>query len=120
MAKIIIAIIFTVIGIAGSLRLKMTGTIGEPSFDLFICAFLLVGLFVAFSDRVKSFSLRDLKLEMEKVEQARADVQEREQRVRKIAALLGDLITYVEATSISASDTKAVSYTHLDVYKRQV
>lgn len=75
-ARIAAAIILSVIGIVGSIGLIAFGLIGELSFVLLLISSVFIGLVVAFIDRIQSFSLRELKVEMAKVETARQEVED--------------------------------------------
>ncbi|QTN32872.1 hypothetical protein HZ994_11225 [Akkermansiaceae bacterium] len=74
--RIAAAIILSLIGVAGSTGLIVSGLIGELSFVLLLVSSAFIGLVVAFIDRIQSFSLRELKVEMAKVEAARQEVED--------------------------------------------
>ncbi len=95
--KIIAAIIFMLFGVFGSLKLKTSDVIGEPSFILILCITTLASLFIAFHDRIGSLSFRELKIEMAKVESARHDVEQRQMEVRLIATSLAEVTLFLAA-----------------------
>lgn len=85
------------IGVFASFKLKTAGTIGEPSFVVFVSISAIVSLAVAFGDRLQSVSLRDLKIELAKVESTRKEVEHREQEVRRIATALAEVTVFLAA-----------------------
>ena len=71
------------IGILGSLILKMSGVISEPSLVTLIVFSVLVGLFIAYSHRVVKLGVGSIEL---------AKVVETEQSIKTIAWALLDVI----------------------------
>lgn len=74
---------------------------GRLIFLVSLSSFCLLVIFLA--DQIDWLDLKNLKIKLRQVEEARADVEERENRVREIAALMGELLTYIGATVIHAS-----------------
>src|ERR1035437_3942404 len=74
--RTITAMILSASGVIGSYRLISAQLIGESSFCLLACSSVFIGLVVAFIDRIQSFSMRDLKVEMAKVEESKKEVEE--------------------------------------------
>lgn len=95
--NVIFAIILTLSGVAGFLKLKVSGIISEPSFDLFMVLSVFVGLFIAYSDKVISFSFRDWKMEFAKVKNARQEIEQIEQSIRKMALILSQIAVFIGA-----------------------
>jgi hypothetical protein len=62
--RILAAIIFVIIGIFGSVQLLLHQLISEASFLALVGGCVIVGLFIIFIDRISSFSLRDMKIEL--------------------------------------------------------
>lgn len=89
--RVVLAIILAIVGIAGSLWLFLPHPISEASFVAFVFGSIICGLVVAFADRIQSISLRELKVEFERVQEARKEVEERERRVTAIASILSDI-----------------------------
>jgi hypothetical protein len=85
------------IGVLASYKLKTAGTIGEPSFVVFVGLSAVVALALAFGDRLQSVSLRDLKIELAKVESSRKEVEQREQQVRHMATTLAEITIFFTA-----------------------
>ena len=81
--KIIAAASLCAIGILGSLILKMSGVISEPSLVTLIVFSVLVGLFIAYSHRVVKLGVASIEL---------AKVVETEQSIKTIAWALLDVI----------------------------
>ena len=59
-------------------------------------------LLVFFANQVDWFDLKNLKVKLRKIEETRAEIQKREDRIRQMAGIVGDLVTYLDATSMSA------------------
>ena len=95
--KTITAAALPVIGILAFVQLKISGVIGETSLVILIGILFVVSLIIVFQDRVLSFSLRDLKVELAKVESTRKEVEQREQEVRRIATTLAEITTFFAA-----------------------
>jgi len=70
------ALALSVIGIAGSVQLLRAHLISEVSFVALVSGSVVLGLIVAFIDRVLKFSFKDLSVEFAKVEAARQEVEE--------------------------------------------
>jgi len=64
-------------------------------------------LLIFFGDQIDWFDLKNLKVKMKKIEKARSEVESKEKTVREISILLGDLITFLNATAISGSSPPA-------------
>ena len=95
--RIIIAVLFAVGGTFGAYKLISLHQISEPSFVIFVCVAIIGAFVIGFVDRIQSFSLRDLRVEMAKVEAARQDVEAREQEVRRIALTLAEVTMFLAA-----------------------
>lgn len=120
--RITCAIIFIASGVLGSLKLKMTGVISEPSFDLFILVSVAVSLFISFPNRFRSFEVQagKLKIEFEKVEAARKEVEQREQSVRRTAMILAQIAVFIGAFGNRAKSEKMKKLKPLGSFKRQI
>lgn len=70
------ALILSFIGVALSLILLCFGFIGEPSFISLIVISVVVGLFVCYSDVIKSFSLLKGELILRDIKETEASVKE--------------------------------------------
>lgn len=95
--RIVFAIIVAATGVLGSSELLFLHKIGELSFAVFVCMSVLIGLAIAFGDRLESLSFRELKIELGKVEAARKDVEQREQQVRRTALALAEITMFLAA-----------------------
>jgi hypothetical protein len=120
--RIIAATTFMLFGVLGSLKLKTSAVIGEPSFIFILCITVLASMFIAFYDRIGSLSLRDLKLEMAKVESARYDVEQRQKEVREIATSLAEITTFIAAfhRRIGSDESHALEVQWLSVKVRRL
>lgn len=65
----VVAIAASLIGIALIVTLLSVGLIGEASFSALFTVMLLIGLFIAFSNRVESISLKELTINLAKVQE---------------------------------------------------
>ena len=74
--KIIAAMALALIGIFGSIILKSSNIISEPSFVSFLLASVLIGLFIAYSDKIKVLDLYKGKLILKEVKETEASVKE--------------------------------------------
>jgi hypothetical protein len=74
--KVIGATVLALAGILGSVGLKLSGAVSEPTLIVFVGFSLAVGLFVAYSDRIEYFSLKNLDLKLREIRQAEASVKE--------------------------------------------
>lgn len=79
MPRVTGAMILSIIGILGSVKLKVDGIVSEPSLVILIGFSLLVGIFIAYSNRIKELNFRELKLTLE-------EIKETEDAVRELAA----------------------------------
>jgi hypothetical protein len=75
-ARQITATILALIGIAGSVQLLRDHSISELTFTGLCAGSSLIGLFIAFIDRVTILSLRELKITLRQIEDSKAEVQE--------------------------------------------
>lgn len=74
--RVIAATILSVIGIAGSLKLKSTGLISEPTLVFFVGFAIVAGLFIAFLERIKSLNLYEMQLTLHEMKETEASVKE--------------------------------------------
>ena len=70
------AIVFSLMGIGGSLALKEYGFIAEPSFLSLLILSVLVGLFISYSDKVQSINLLKGELILKDMRDTEASVKE--------------------------------------------
>lgn len=87
---------FAIIGISGSIRLITTdsSSAGLLAVTLVsLCALLII----FFGDSVDWFDLKNLKVQMRKVEEARKEVEEREREVARIALAMAELTNFIAA-----------------------
>ena len=96
-AKRIGTIIFSLIGILGSVKLKTTGVISEPTLVVFVLSSVFVGLFIVYSHRIEFLNLLKLEFKMRQVEEARQDVIKREENIKKIAILICEITAFESA-----------------------
>ncbi|MBY8967321.1 hypothetical protein KHP57_16635 [Algiphilus sp. NNCM1] len=74
--KVVASLITSFVGIAGSIYLKALGIISEPSLVLLILASTLVGLFLSYSDKVKSVNLKKGELILKEMKDTESSVKE--------------------------------------------
>jgi len=90
--KIIASIIFAAAGVAGASKLIYSDTQPSPAALItisslsFCCLLILV-----FADQIDWFDLKNLKVKLRRVEEARAEVERREKRVTEIARILSEV-----------------------------
>lgn len=95
--RIITALLVGAGGPVGAYKLLLLHQISEPSFIILVCVAIIGAIVIGFVDRIHSFSLRDLRVEMAKVEAARQDVEDREREVRRIALTLAEVTMFLAA-----------------------
>ena len=83
----IAATIFAVAGILGSVQLLLVHSISELTFVALLGLSCIVGLFIAFSDRVEILSIRELKITLRKIEDSKKEIQELAVRTALLIAL---------------------------------
>jgi predicted RNase H-like nuclease (RuvC/YqgF family) len=71
--------------------------VSEASFVILVSGAVLLGLIVAFIDRVLKFSFKDLSVEFAKVEQARIEVEATREEVERIAISIADITGFLAA-----------------------
>lgn len=76
MQKAIVALIVAAVGILGSVYLKYIGVISEPSLIVLILANALIGLFIYYSDKVKSINLKEGELILQEMKETESSVKE--------------------------------------------
>jgi len=76
MTKKINATVFSFIGIGGSLALKSSGLITEPSFLSLMVLSVLIGLFISYSDKVHSVNLLKGELILKDIKETETSVKE--------------------------------------------
>lgn len=91
------SVIIAATGLAWSQYLLTTARISQITFLGLVTLCVLVGLFIAFNYRIKLLNLRQLTLELERVEEARKDVEARESRVRQIAKIVSEITLFSAA-----------------------
>ncbi|MCK4469980.1 MAG: hypothetical protein KAU60_16715 [Desulfobacterales bacterium] len=72
----IAAIFLTLIGISGSIILKSSNFISEPSFIILLFGCILVGLFIAYPDKVKMIDFRKGQLILKEIKETEISVKE--------------------------------------------
>lgn len=102
-----IALLLILGGIAGSLRLLAEHHVGEATFLGLVGLSVFAAALVFFSDRLREFSVKEMKVVLGEMRETQHDIREREKKIQETAQLVGDLITYVEATAIGTSGSKA-------------
>jgi hypothetical protein len=75
-ARVIAAIILTTIGIVGSVKLKLSSVISEPTLVIFVAFSLVLGLVIAVIERIESFSLRSLGVKLREIRETEASIKE--------------------------------------------
>ncbi len=94
-AKAIIATIVSVAGLTWSYHLLAGGLVNQFSFITLAAGFILTGLCILFSDRIKILNLRQLSIELERVTEAREEVEARARDVRQVAFSLAEITLFV-------------------------
>jgi len=102
--------LITVLSIAGILYLKAIGFISEPSFVALVLAACLIGLFIAFSDRVKSMNLKSGELVLSEINEKHADILKLEHSVKEISAATLDMVEVSRAGNWAVSDEENQKY----------
>ncbi|MDW5418716.1 hypothetical protein R6242_19290 [Iodobacter sp. CM08] len=69
-------VIIFIIGITGSIMLKIYGIISEPSFLTFTVLTVLIALFIAYSNKVQSISLLKGELILKDIKETEASIKE--------------------------------------------
>lgn len=95
-AKMGIAIIFAAIGVFGSFKLitaESSTIAGGVVTGVALCGLLII----FFADVIDWFDLKNLKVQMRKVEEARKEVEEREREVARIALAMAEITNFIAA-----------------------
>jgi len=105
----IIGFIVTLGGIIFATRMLRKKEIHEPTYCFLLLLSIFGGIWVGYSDRAKEFTVGPDKvsISLQEIREAQADVQKREEHVKQLASLTGDLITFVEGTSLGFGGPKA-------------
>lgn len=74
--RAIIALIFTLIGILGSLQLKVSSIISEPSLIVLVSLSVFIGLIIFLSNRITHFSVSKLEVTLQEMKETEASVKE--------------------------------------------
>jgi len=74
--SIIAAIILTLVGILGSIKLKSLNLISEPFFVLLLICSVLIGLFIVYSDKIKVLDFYKGQLILRDIKETEASVKE--------------------------------------------
>ena len=85
------AIAVSVSGLIWSSHLLANGLVNQLSFISLVAIWLLVSLFILFSHRIKILNLRQLSIELERVEEARKEIEKREKCVTEMARIIGEM-----------------------------
>lgn len=93
------AIIFFIVGVLGALGLISLKFIGEYSFVSLIGLSLLGSFVVWFKDRIIKAQFSTLSFELSQIQQVRDDVIAREEHIRKIALIIGEITLFSSATN---------------------
>ncbi len=86
-----IAAIFATIGVSGSVRLIVSPSSSSESLVVLISISLFGLLLMFFRDQVDWFDLKNLKVKMRKIEEAKKSVEARERRVTAIAGIQSEI-----------------------------
>ena len=97
MKRTIVVVAIAAVGVGGTIWLRDSQRVGEGSFVLLLALSILVALIVAVIERVTSFSLRDLSVQLAKVEKARKEVEQKEDTVRQLSLLFAEVGAFLTA-----------------------
>ena len=88
--KYVIALILAGAGVKGAVLLLSENTVGEVTFSFLILVSIFVGVWVAYSDRVKEFTLGLGKMSMvlSEMKETQRDIELREDRIKEIGTIL--------------------------------
>jgi hypothetical protein len=96
-AKAISATIVSVAGLTWSYHLLASGLVNQLSFISLVAIWMLVFLFISFSHRIKVLSFRQLSIELERIEEARKEIEARGERIRRIAHIISEITLFFAA-----------------------
>lgn len=96
--------------IGGSVCLKGKGFISEPSFVIFVIAGILIGLFIAYAERVKSVNLTSGELVLSEIERKHEDILRLETSVKRIASATLDMVEVSRAGSWAVTEDENKRY----------
>lgn len=105
-----LAALFTISGISGSTYLLLKNKIKQPAYCFMLILSVFIGMWVGYSERVKELSvgLGKMTMVLSEMQETQRDVQKREENIKKLAILMGDLITFVQATKAGIEVTSEV------------
>lgn len=87
--------LLSVVGISASFSLMAGSLVTEWPFVVLVSLSAVLGLVVAFSERLQSVSLKDLEIKLAEVESSREEVKHREQEVRRIATAVAEITVFI-------------------------
>ena len=80
-----------------AITLLVLTRVSEMTFVALFALGVMTSLVVGFGPRLKSVDLKELRIELDKVEAARREVEEREREIRKIALAISDITMFIAA-----------------------
>ena len=95
--RTIVSLFIGMVGVAGATALLWLHRVSEPSFIILVCVSLISAFVVAFIDKISSFSLRDMTVELARVESARKEVEQKEKDVRQVAIAIAEITVFLAA-----------------------
>lgn len=107
--KLVGALIWVAL-IVGSIVLQVHEFISEPSFVIFILAACLIGLFIAYSERVKSLNIKSGELVLSEIERKHEDILKLEVSVRELASATLDMVEVSRAGSWAVTEEEDKKY----------
>lgn|SRR5690554_6076672 len=102
--------LITVVSIAGILCLKAIGFISEPSFVALLLAACLIGLFIAYSERVKSMNPKSGEMVLSEIDKKHADILKLEDSVKEISSATLDMVEVSRAGSWAVTEEENQKY----------
>jgi hypothetical protein len=116
--RIIAALALSAIGIAGSSHLLLSHAIGEVSFVALALSSVILGVVIFWSDRVSSFSFKNLSVDLAKIEEARIEVESKREEIEELAYLTVRLVTLTQNGVLTMGRTSEIQNEIFDVSKK--
>lgn len=118
-----IALALAMAGAFGAIHLLAEGVVGEVTFSFLIFASIFIGIWIAYSDRVKEFTLGLGKMSMvlSEMKETQRDVEVREARIKELAAVSADVVAHMAGLGgrLGSADSNRLNRLWLEVrFKR--
>lgn len=110
MAQTIISIIVGIVGFATFTYLLVAGTVGTFSYSSLLALLALVCIVIPVLGRLREFDLKNLKLTLDRIEEAKKEIYAKEESLKRASHVLAELIAANSAVTGVWSDEESNEY----------